>query len=123
MWARCTVGQQWADGSSKGEASRHSWQAAQELAAATNNNGSLFFSDWRLPLLRELATIAERQCSNPRINLTVFPNTPSAAYWSVTLRPGSTTSDAAFALSFGADGIEHQSMDQQHHVRLVRSAR
>jgi hypothetical protein len=74
-------------------------------------------------LLRELATIAERQCRNPRINLSIFPGTPAAGYWSATARPVQGAVATAFALDFGAEGLRNEDRDQAHHVRLVRNSR
>jgi Protein of unknown function (DUF1566) len=123
MWARCAVGQQWDLGACKGTALRLDWPSAQASAASLNRSGTMFFSDWRLPSLRDLATIAERQCRNPRINLTVFPGTSAVPHWSSTLRPGAASAASAFTLSFGDEGIEYQSFGQQFGVRLVRQAR
>lgn len=41
-------------------------------------------SDWRLPSIKELLSIVNLNESDPTVNQTVFPNTESAAYWSVT---------------------------------------
>ncbi len=122
MWMRCSVGQTWSDGTCTAEAVTLDWRGAQAAAAEMNAGGSLFFNDWRLPTLRELAMIAERQCENPRINLAVFPNTPPAFYWSASLRPGEGFEDFAYALSFGPEGVQHMSKDARSQVRLVRTA-
>jgi Protein of unknown function (DUF1566) len=122
-WARCSSGQTWIDGRCSGYAASHSWQSAQAVADEVNRMGALFFNDWRMPLLRELATITERQCKDPRINLTVFPGTPSALYWTASLRPAPNSDEFAFALAFDADGIRYLDKQEALHVRLVRSAR
>jgi len=121
-WMRCSAGQKLFANTCVGAASQFDWQSAQGLAVAVNRSGSEFFNDWRLPLVRELALITERQCQNPRVNQTVFPDTPPAFYWSSTLRPGAAVDGSAYAIGFGSVGIELQSMDQRHHVRLVRHA-
>jgi Protein of unknown function (DUF1566) len=123
MWARCSVGQDWLDGRCKGRAATHSWQTAQSAADEVNRKGVLFFNDWRMPLIRELATIAERQCRNPRINLEVFPDTPPALYWTASVRPAPNADAFAFALAFDADGLRYLEKQETLHVRLVRSAR
>lgn len=122
MWMRCSVGQTWSEGTCNGEAATLDWQGAQAVADELNAGGSQFFNDWRLPTLRELAMIAERQCVSPRINLAVFPNTPPAFYWSASLRPGEGFDELAYALSFGPEGVQHLSKDTRHQVRLVRTA-
>jgi len=123
MWLQCSIGQRWTNSTCEGEPTFHDWTTAQAAAAATNRSGNQFFSDWRLPALREMATITERQCRNPRINLSVFPNTAAVAHWTSTPRPGTALSTAAFTLSFGDEGIEYQPLEQRHAVRLVRSAK
>lgn len=122
MWLRCSIGQQWNGASCAGQPSRHDWLSAQAAASELNRSGKQFFNDWRLPSLREMATITERQCRNPRANLGVFPNTPAVPHWTSTPRPGTDAGKSAFTLSFGDEGIEYRSFDQQHAVRLVRSA-
>ena len=124
MWLRCSAGQAWAAdlGRCHGEVDRLSWAAAQSFASEVNRHDSFFFNDWRVPQLRELATLIERGCANPRINLAVFPGTEASRYWSATLRPSARDEGFAYALSFGAEGMAYRPKDEAHRVRLVRSA-
>lgn len=121
MWMRCSDGQQWRGGRCVGSAATHGWAEAKRVADAVNRDGRAFFNDWRLPALRELATITERSCSNPRTNLAVFPDTPAAVYWSATPRPGEGEQERVLALGFGAEGVRVAAKDERHHVRLVRT--
>jgi len=122
MWMRCSVGQTWSAGQCHGEPRLLDWAAAQQAARELNQNGSQFYTDWRLPQIRDLAMIAERQCENPRINLLVFPATPDAFYWTATLRPGDASGQTAMALSFGPQGLRSADKAMAFHVRLVRGA-
>jgi hypothetical protein len=126
MWLRCSDGQQWANGDCAGLPASHSWQSAEKRASEINRLGIFFFNDWRLPQLRELATITERQCKNPRINLAVFPQTPPANYWTASSRPHQNLPDPdgfAFAVAFDVEGMRYADKHDALHVRLVRSAR
>ncbi len=123
MWTRCSAGQRWESGGCVGNASLLDWKAAQELAASVNSSGALFYNDWRVPQLRELAAITERQCQNPRVNLSVFPQTPGSMYWTSSARAGKEFESQAYGLSFGPEGVKLQSKDQAFHVRLVRNAK
>ena len=121
MWLRCPLGQKWLDGRCTGAARLVTWDEALAASKDVNREGAHFFGDWRLPKIHELATIAERQCKNPRINLTVFPATPAAAFWSSTSRASTTPDNAAFVLSFGPEGVQYEIKEGRHYVRLVRS--
>jgi hypothetical protein len=123
MWLRCSEGQIWANGSCTGLPTSHSWQSAEKRAVEINRLGVYFFNDWRLPQLRELATITERQCRNPRVNLVVFPQTPPASYWTSSLRPNETRDGFAFAVAFDVEGIRYADKQDALYVRLVRNAR
>ena len=122
MWMRCSSGQQWAGNRCAGAALAYSWGDAQQQADQTSRDGSAFFKDWRVPTLRDLATITDRACKNPRTNLAVFPGTPAAPFWSSTPRPGEKAEDRALALSFGADGVMLARKEERFHVRLVRTS-
>jgi hypothetical protein len=122
MWMRCSIGQTWSGGDCVGTPRQLDWRAAQQAAQDLNRSGSQFYNDWRLPQIRELALIAERQCDNPRINLLVFPQTPAAFYWTATARPGDASGAAAMALSFGPQGLQAADKATPFQVRLVRNA-
>lgn len=119
---KCDLGQTPSPDGCAGAALAYTWEAAQGEAQALNRGGRLFYSDWRLPQLRELASITERACQNPRTNLAVFPSTPAAPHWTATSRPGTASTSAVYALSFGAEGVQLLEKTERAHVRLVRSA-
>lgn len=121
MWMRCSLGQRWQSGACVGAAGAVSWRDAQGHADEVNLDGGASFSDWRLPSLRELATITARECTRPRTNVRVFPGTATAAYWSATSRAGEASGERAYVLGFGAEGVLVARKDERHHLRLVRS--
>ena len=124
MWMVCSSGQQRQGQRCVGAADLLGWTEAQRHADRTNRDGAAFFNDWRLPALRELATITDRGCRDPlspRTNLAVFPGTPAAPYWSATARPGENAGERVLALSFGAEGVMLARKDERFHVRLVRT--
>ncbi len=76
-WMRCSLGQTWNGNTCTGEPRAYSWQDALNEAMELNESGGYgSHSDWRVPSVRELASIMERQCADPRINLSLFPATP-----------------------------------------------
>jgi hypothetical protein len=122
MWMRCPSGQSWVDAQCTGQATAYNWPDAVREANQISRSGDAFFNDWRLPALRDLATITDRGCHNPRTNLLLFPGTPSSVFWTSTPRPGGKSEDLAFALSFGAEGVVAARKDERFYVRFVRSA-
>ena len=74
MWRRYAIGQQWYNGEVIGNASTMNWDKAMKIAGFFNQQDACDgFSNWRLPSLKELKSLVERDSS---INQTVFPNTP-----------------------------------------------
>jgi hypothetical protein len=124
MWMRCALGQQWTGATCSGDPSSYSWQAAQTAASALNAQGGYaHHADWRMPHIPELAMIVERQCANPRINLALFPATPSSYFWTATGRRGKGQDGQAYLLSFGPEGASPNAKDDPHFARLVRAAK
>ena len=122
MWMRCSAGQTWSRDRCTGAARSLTFRSAEGVADDVNRSGAFFFADWRLPRASELATIAERQCADPRIDLALFPDTPADFFWTTTTRP-QPADGYAFALSFGTEGIRYLDKEQAVHLRLVRDAR
>ncbi len=84
MWSRCSLGQTWNNGTSRCDNAFtvHTWQAALTEADSSTLAG---FNDWRLPNIKELNSIVERQCFSPAINEQVFPDTAASFYWSASV--------------------------------------
>lgn len=120
MWMRCSVGQSWVQDACSGHPAPADWASAERHVQEINQSGAYFFSDWRVPRLPELATLVERDCKDPRINMTVFPGTPAEVYWTTTSRPGVADEDRVYGLDFGNEGVAWLPKSEQHLVRLVR---
>ena len=121
IWMRCSLGQAWNGNTCTGEPRAYSWQGAQDEALKLNKSGGYgSYSDWRVPHMPELAMIVERQCTDPRINQSLFPATPPKNFWSAT--PGMNARPGAYMLSFGPEGSGSDDKEQLHFVRLVRSS-
>ncbi len=117
MWMRCSLGQSGND-CSGGSATEYNWQQALALVAATNATGSGGYYDWRLPNIKELASIVEVRCHVPAINANVFPNTQSGFYWSSS--PDAHNNDFAWSVIFHDGKTFSYLKDGSFYVRLVR---
>jgi len=119
MWKQCSEGLSGAD-CSVGGAGAYTWQGALQQAQTVNvGSGFAGYTDWRVPNVKELRSITERQCYAPSINTTIFPNTVSSLYWSSS--PVADFSNGAWLVYFyyGTDGWHYK--DSNYYVRLVRS--
>jgi len=121
-WMRCALGQRWDGSHCSGKPQPLTWKGAQEAASALNAAGGYaHHTDWRMPHIPELAMIVERQCANPRVNLTLFPDTPATYFWTATGRRGPGQEQLAYRLSFGPEGAGPDRKNKLHYARLVRS--
>ncbi len=120
MWLRCSLGQTWEESTSSctGNAEQVTWQQAL-LAAKSATDGS--FSDWHLPNIKEMATLVERQCVDPAINPTLFPQALSENYWTNTSDENQPEHAWAFAFYSGKNNLKNKQADV--FVRFVRYAK
>ena len=117
MWMQCSLGQTYANNtcSADDDATRHNWQEALEAAEAST---FATYTDWRLPNIRELSSLAARDRYDPAINSTAFPNTPSSGYWSAS--PYASYSYSAWRLYFYNGYDYYNNRSRYFYVRLVR---
>lgn len=115
MWAQCLDGLSGAD-CATGTASTSDWQAALTLAEASTHAGH---NDWRLPSLKELASIVEASCSTPPINSTFFPNTyvNPLSQWTSTYV---SSTDKAWVIVFNYGQDDSYAKNFPLGIRLVR---
>ena len=121
MWKTCREGQTWNDQAHSCElvAANYGWTESLQYITTLNKQGGFAgYSDWRLPNIKELLSLVERQCVEPAINLTVFPNfdQPWAALPSTF---GPDPYDTSI-VSFSNGGTDFDRSKQYFPVRLVR---
>lgn len=115
IWQRCSVGQTWNGSTCTGSATVHTWQQALKVAKDLGNG-------YRLPNIKELNSIVERQCDELTINSKVFPNTANGTYWSSSPKSehNSQYPNMKWVVSFYY-GHNHSSAYSNPYVRAVRS--
>ncbi|BFT29387.1 hypothetical protein D210916BOD24_05630 [Alteromonas sp. D210916BOD_24] len=116
VWRRCAQGQTWNGATCSGEAVKYTWQQALQLAHQASNEDLL---GWRLPNVKELATLTERDCVRPAINQSVFPATPPDDFWTST--PSASDPDRAWVVAFFNASHSIKEKNRFVYVRLVRT--
>lgn len=116
MWMQCSVGQIWSVGGCSGDPSELNWQQALQFAHGLQYAD---FDGWRIPNMKELATIAERNCVRPSINEDIFPATPSDDFWTST--PSVTDPERAWVIAFFNSSNSLKDKDLFVFTRLVRT--
>ena len=110
-----TTGLQWQDNSDAKTVTK-TWTEAIDYCEALTLGGE---SDWRLPNVNELYSLADKTKANPAIDNT-FQNVVSGKYWSSTTVVG----HESFAWDINFDYYSNGSWDNKsdsYHVRCVRS--
>lgn len=117
MWMRCSLGQTWENETCNGDALELNWQ--QALVAA---HGYVYADKlgWRVPNIKELASITERQCVRPAINNVLFPATPSDDFWTST--PAVADGQRAWVIAFFNSSNSIKAKSAFVYTRLVRTA-
>jgi len=130
-WQRCKHGKQW--NANLGDCSDNSgfnwglrWSAALiaglDIDNSSNIGGTIQANDWRVPNIKELASLVDTACFNPAINNVVFPNITAERFWSST--PNSASPNAVRIIEFDTGIVRGLGNgNETAAVRLVRSGR
>lgn len=121
MWQRCLIGQS-ANGCTLGTADTFTWAEALIYPSQKTQQSTLAgYQDWRLPNIRELASIIELQCSHPAINLTIFPNNGAGHLWSSS--PYRFYTHYSWFLDFNDGLFIYGDRQDKKSIRLIRDIR
>jgi len=93
----------------------------EDFITQLNNSNFGGFNDWRLPTIKELATLIKHDAglSGSGINVDYFPYTEND-YWSATTKRDAYHKDAFFVL-FNLQVVSYNKKERTSHVRAVRS--
>lgn len=117
IWRRCVEGMSW-NGSTCSGTFMNFGLVESAFARATSQAGS---DGWRLPNIKELASIVDRNFSNPAIDPSVFPGIPvDPLFWSVT--PLISGPAFAWGVGFNSGGVSTLNRQDGYKVRLVRDS-
>lgn len=111
-WKRCPEGMAWSQNEKICEGTAKNFTHAQALVFSG-------LSDYRIPNIKELASIVDIRLRSPAIYVPSFKNTPSAIFWSKTMNAGDI--NRAWGIDFFDGVILAVDCNQTNLVRLVRS--
>ena len=123
IWQRCAVGQTW-NGETEtctgetcsGEAEQLTWQ--QALVYARDYDAELL-EGWRVPNVKELASLTEKNCVRPSVNTAFFPATPQDSFWSST--PSLNDPERVWTVAFFNASYSIKEKQRAVYLRLVRT--
>jgi hypothetical protein len=113
QWMKCNLGESWNGVSCQGDAQTLDFVQASKLSRSFEQYG---YSDWRLPTREELFSLIDGNCRLPAINMTLFPTTKNAQYWS-----DERYSFFAHVVNFDHGYTFSTQMNNPKFIRLVRS--
>lgn len=120
MWKKCSEGQTGLDCS--GDAAGFTLKEALNNVQSLNKRGGFAgHKDWRVPNIKELFSIVEKNCANPAINVRFFPNTPFSSSVSsyLTSSPVAGKFHSTWSVYFSYGDVFDIAHEKQA-VRLVR---
>lgn len=116
-WQRCPVGMYWSDelATCDGSPTYVMWYEALHVAVNLARSEQL---PWRVPSVKELASILDRSVINPAIDEQIFPDTPNHQFWSST--PYRLDAFFAWLVDFYDGAVLYSYLEDLSALRLVR---
>ena len=118
VWQQCSAGLSGAD-CTTGMAGTYTWENAISYCESLSFGG---YTDWRLPNIKELRSIADSTKNNPTIDIVYFPSTQwsgyLARYWSSTTHAYYTS--YAWLVHFSDSSVDGDDKTDNYYVRCVR---
>jgi len=120
-WQRCAYGQIATSTSCEGSVQKINWQTALQTAQSLGNG-------WRLPNVKELASIIDYQCFAPPANSTIFPDTPTSedsGFWTSTPAqrniPSEEITPTIWFFDLAHGHLQRKPHDETNYARFVRN--
>ena len=117
IWRRCAEGKSWTGSTCAGTNDVYGHESA--LARATSQTLATNVT-WRLPNVKELASIADKTLQAPAIDSAIFPVTSPSSFWSSSPYVG--TASEAWGVSFNDGYVFSVSRTNNLYIRLVRTS-
>lgn len=117
IWQRCVIGMAWNGSTCTGTANAYMHEEALISAKTVANSTGIA---WRMPNVKELASMTDRNFNSPAIDALTFPGTPSAAsdlFWSSSYAHYGN----AWWVDFNRGGVGAYIRTYNGYVRLVRA--
>ena len=107
------------DGSIHDRDNKYTWQNAQDVFIAELNAQSFGgYSDWRLPIIKELSSIINSLVYSPAIDSDYFLNIMSSGYWSSTTYADNLRH--VWRVVFGYGLVDYYNKSDSYYVGAVR---
>lgn len=118
VWRRCVEGMQWDGRTCTGVPDFFMWEHALHRAESVAHDTGVH---WRLPNVKELASLVDTSAPGLAIDLAAFPGTPNDQFW--TSSPYNTDAFYAWAVHTFFGAVYFTYLEDTAAARLVRDSR
>ena len=115
IWRRCIEGMRWNGSACAGTPLYSMWHDALHHAESERQKTGIA---WRLPNVKELASLVDTEAADMAIDAAVFPATPHDHFWCST--PYSADAFYAWVVHFYFGSVYYTYLEDNGAIRLVR---